>query len=916
MKGFKGYLLNNLKKAELKKAPDVGTEYENVNWPYHPSEEGKYIKTVTHKPTGQKIHTVHMIDGSEHEGSHTGSIYYITDNGHPAGKPIARTEIGHTNHETGEDFDPHFKAALTEPEHRGKGLNTLLHMAALKDYGTLKSDYRLSPGSQKTYEKLAQHPGIKAKLMPTDKPFRDKNNLISYPADTQHTLSIKKPKKLAASEKGVQSPSKNIPLARLKQIKQDNNVGANGKDYSEEELDQAIIERKISQGNKMVSQAKRHEKQMAEAAQNTAAPVFPPPMKKGVNRRLFPVNQEQKDHRATFGQRLNEHLFNWQKLVEPKAKEALDSPIGRLPENTNKRAMMRLMGKTKSRKNPETGEFEFLMHRGISQKELNTAIDLPSRSTAHGNHTAWTPNLETAKHFHQLRGRPEGKGGLVSAWIPQSAISTVPKHWGTYSDFNREYEHQPKKGKGRNEYSGEHEVLVRPGNYSLVHDKDVKKLTGEGKREGKGVYTLDQAINFRANPNFDSKERQDVTETYANERGRLKRAELKKVEPRSQNESHPNQPWIARHNTHGQLQWHANPEQAYNIDQHLKRPESIQKLLSMVPDTHKSALHSLIKQTLTDPNRHFIPTAEKGREKLRARHLRSLLMDHPDIKLDSSEPNKLKVIRNSHSSVRQYAPLALVYRFGESNVGKIEKNERSGIDRYLQKLHAGERIKSGLYKSRNGLRMAKSWASSSQRSAAGNRAYEELMQKGLKANLLTTAGLLAGIVSPSVSDAPRSHAKINTEAPIQQEQQAPKVDKKRMLAAIEQVESRGGQDTNHAMVNTGLNAGHKAVGRYGLMPITIKDMVAKTPSLKDHAHVANMDHDQIHEYMSANPELEDKVASAYYDKLYRNFGDDHAAIGHSWLNGVRGTYKAIKANKDINNHWHVKKIKAAYQGQK
>lgn len=58
-------------------------------------------------------------------------------------------------------------------------------------------------------------------------------------------------------DKAIQSPSKHIPLARLKQIKQDNSVGETGKEYSEEEVDQAIAERSQSQADKLSQQAGR-----------------------------------------------------------------------------------------------------------------------------------------------------------------------------------------------------------------------------------------------------------------------------------------------------------------------------------------------------------------------------------------------------------------------------------------------------------------------------------------------------------------------------------------------------------------------------------------------------------------------------------------------------------------------------------
>jgi hypothetical protein len=67
-------------------------------------------------------------------------------------------------------------------------------------------------------------------------------------------------------DKSVKSPSKHIPLSRLEQIKQDNYLGEGGKDYSQEETDQAILDRKVAQADKQVKQAKAKEFQQDSGA--------------------------------------------------------------------------------------------------------------------------------------------------------------------------------------------------------------------------------------------------------------------------------------------------------------------------------------------------------------------------------------------------------------------------------------------------------------------------------------------------------------------------------------------------------------------------------------------------------------------------------------------------------------------------
>lgn len=195
----------------LTKMPSVSEEYEDVNWPYHPKDEGVHYKTTIHKPTGLKIHR-YAVRSENDPNSQTGTIYAITENGHHEGKPIARLEIKHFNPETNE-HDPHFSVGLTDPAYRGKGYGTLLHQIALKDYGKLKSDARLSPGSQKIYEKLAQNPRIKAKLAPTT--IHSKQGITIFPQDTQHELQYRK-KKLAASENIADNLKKDVGSLKFK----------------------------------------------------------------------------------------------------------------------------------------------------------------------------------------------------------------------------------------------------------------------------------------------------------------------------------------------------------------------------------------------------------------------------------------------------------------------------------------------------------------------------------------------------------------------------------------------------------------------------------------------------------------------------------------------------------------------------
>ena len=68
---------------------------------------------------------------------------------------------------------------------------------------------------------------------------------------------------------GVVSPPKGMNLKQMTQIKQDNYVGANGKDYSAEELNDGIVRAKTNLAAKM---------KLIPPKVSNAAPSFPPPM--------------------------------------------------------------------------------------------------------------------------------------------------------------------------------------------------------------------------------------------------------------------------------------------------------------------------------------------------------------------------------------------------------------------------------------------------------------------------------------------------------------------------------------------------------------------------------------------------------------------------------------------------------------
>lgn len=142
--------------------------------------------------------------------------------------------------------------------------------------------------------------------------------------------------------------------------------------------------------------------------------------------------------------------------------------------------------------------------------------------------------------------------------------------------------------------------------------------------------------------------------------------------------------------------------------------------------------------------------------------------------------------------------------------------------------------------------------------------------------------------------------------------------KERILSSIMDVESSGGKNTNHKAMpkDHKLHMGERAYGSYGLMPLVIRETIKKNPTLNAHAAAQHLIGDKMHEYMRKNPTLEKQVAEAHYDRLAKQFGDNPQKIGYAWLNGVAGTYKALKEKRPLDKHFYVKKILKAYGTKK
>lgn len=117
----------------------------------------------------------------------------------------------------------------------------------------------------------------------------------------------------------------------------------------------------------------------------------------------------------------------------------------------------------------------------------------------------------------------------------------------------------------------------------------------------------------------------------------------------------------------------------------------------------------------------------------------------------------------------------------------------------------------------------------------------------------------------------------------------PLVDKKRFLNTISQLESSGGQNTQHEPMTSGIQAGTTAIGQYGLMPNTVKELVNRrrvrgtsTPELQD---LADMDPQRMKVYIEGNPGLEQQLADELATKVITRQEGDPERAAYSWKQG-------------------------------
>lgn len=116
-------------------------------------------------------------------------------------------------------------------------------------------------------------------------------------------------------------------------------------------------------------------------------------------------------------------------------------------------------------------------------------------------------------------------------------------------------------------------------------------------------------------------------------------------------------------------------------------------------------------------------------------------------------------------------------------------------------------------------------------------------------------------------------------------------DTNKELKVISIIESSSGKNLNHPVIKKGMHRGHQAGGRYGLMPLTVIDIVSKSFLKDKYGHLLKLTPREITSQLNSNPAM-DKHIAAYYWMVLRKTRCP-ATAAHAWYHGPYASVKKM-----------------------
>ncbi len=124
------------------------------------------------------------------------------------------------------------------------------------------------------------------------------------------------------------------------------------------------------------------------------------------------------------------------------------------------------------------------------------------------------------------------------------------------------------------------------------------------------------------------------------------------------------------------------------------------------------------------------------------------------------------------------------------------------------------------------------------------------------------------------------------------------------LDTIRKIESSGGTDTDHDIMQSGIHKGQAAQGQYGLMPDTIQEMARRSGNRE----IASTPIEQIPSQLQQNPELEQQTAMELAQRVLARQGSPEKAA-YSWNMGHNLTPEEVDKRDYMNSPYVQKFIK-------
>lgn len=126
------------------------------------------------------------------------------------------------------------------------------------------------------------------------------------------------------------------------------------------------------------------------------------------------------------------------------------------------------------------------------------------------------------------------------------------------------------------------------------------------------------------------------------------------------------------------------------------------------------------------------------------------------------------------------------------------------------------------------------------------------------------------------------------------------------LKAIAMIETSGGINLNHPVIKRGMHKGTKASGHFGLMPLTIRDLVSKSKRLNQrYSYLLDMTNDEITAAINTDSRMDREIALTFWKQLRKRFDASQAA--YAWLYGP-GKLSQV-TSEDVSESEYVQKFK-------